>query len=56
VPDSKPAVVRVAAWTTFGSPAIELRISVFALDGGPIRPVHTGSPGNRFAATVPSTA
>jgi hypothetical protein len=34
----------------------ELRISIFADDGGAINPSHTGSPGSRLAATVPSTA
>jgi len=56
VPDNSPATVRVAAWTTFGNSEIEFSISVLADDGGPITPSHTGSPGNRLAATVPSTA
>ena len=46
----------VADCTTFGSMEIEFNISVFALDGGPITPSHTGSPSRRLAANAPSTA
>ena len=56
VPDRKLAAVSVETRTTLGTPDNELSISVLALDGGAISPSHTGSPGNRLAATLPSTA
>jgi hypothetical protein len=56
VPDSNPAGVSVADCTTSGSFDIEFKISVFALDGGPINPSHTGSPGRRLAAVAPRMA
>jgi hypothetical protein len=54
-PDSKPAGVKVESSWTYLRLESGASSSVLPLEGGPTRSSQTGSPGSRFATTVPST-